>query len=290
MFTNFVAQFPTNSLAPLAQWWIADYFFRLGGANFADAEKNYELVYQNFSPTNELAYPARIMAGRAAVGRQDYNGAIYNYFIKVEGDTNCPMNLRVQAAFAHGDALMLMDSAKTNDPLANFSAATNVFASIIQLNPTNESAALAWLEMGKCELQLTNYDAATNAYAQVLSTNSPVNAAAGVSLRGEAQIGFGIALEKMAALATGTNQTNLLRMALEDHYLEVFDTWTGKNLRDGEAADEFWVKKAGLQAIPLIETLGTGDPDAFIDQMEKLFPQSRNSLEKKRATLPRRKN
>lgn len=284
LFTNFVAQFPTDEdLAPLALWWVADYFFSLGGANYLDAEKNYELVYQNF-PTNSLANRACLMAGRAAVGRQDYNGAIQNYFKTLEADTNCPVDLQMQAVFAHGCALMQIDSADTNNLLANFQRATNVFNQICQLYPTNELCARAWIEIGKCNLQLAAYDLATNAYSQVVA--SPF---ADISARSQAQIGIGIALEKMAALATGVDQTNLLLMALDDNYLKVFDTWTGKNLRDGELADEFWVKKAGLQALPLIETLGTGDPDAFIDQMEKLFPQSRDSLEKKRATLPQRK-
>jgi TolA-binding protein len=283
LFANFVAQFPTNELAPQAQWWVADSFYNTG--DFVNAEKNYELVYQNFQnfPTNDLAYPARMMAGRAAVARQDYKGAINNYFIKLEEDTNCPVDLWVQAAFAHGNALMQMDSAETNT-LANFSAATNVFARIIQLYPTNEPGARAWGKIGECEFQLANYDAATNAYAQVFSTNSPASAAAGVSLRSEAQIGFGIALEKMAALATGADQTNLLQMAL-DNYLNVFYTWTRKNLRDGEVADEFWVKKAGLQALPLIEAFGTGSPTNFIGTMESLFPQAKDALEKKKATL-----
>jgi TolA-binding protein len=283
LFTNFVAQFPTNNLAPQAQWWVADHFFRLGGANYADAEKNYELVYQNPNfPTNELAFPARIMAGHAAVGRQDYNGAINNYFSIVEGDTNCPMDLRVQATFEHGFALMRSDSTYTNNPFANFGLAiTNEFGQIVQLNPTNENGALAWFYIGECEFQLANYDAATNAYAQVLNTNVQAN----ISLRSQAQIGIGIALEKMAATLTGTNQTAVLEQA-RDNYLDVFDTWTGNNLRAGEKADPFWVKKAGWQALPLIETLGTADPNRFIDQMETLLPQLKDPLEKIRASLP----
>jgi hypothetical protein len=51
-------------------------------------------------------------------------------------------------------------------------------------------------------------------------------------------------------------------------------------------ADRFWVEKAGLQALPLIQALGTGNPDRFIGQMESLFPQSKDSLEKIRAALP----
>jgi TolA-binding protein len=284
LFTNFVAQFPASDLAPQAQWWVADHFFRLlGGANYADAEKNYELVYQNFQnfPTNDLAYPARMMAGRAAVARQDYNGAINNYFLKLEGDTNCPMNLRMQAIFAHGNALILMDS---TNPLANFQLAAKVFGQIGRWDPTNQLVAPAMIEIGNCNLQLTNYVDATNAYAQVVSSTN-----ASVSARSQAQIGLGIALEKMASLATGVDQTNLFQMAL-DNYLDVFDTWTGKNLRAGEMADPFWVKKAGSQALPLIQKLGAGDPDKFINQMEELFPQSKDSLEKKRAALPQTKN
>jgi TolA-binding protein len=281
LFTNFVAKFPTNDLTPLAQWWVAGHFFN--GGDYPDAEKNYKLIYQNFAPTNDLAYQARMMAGLAAVARQGYSDAS-DYFAKLEEDTNCSMDLRVQATFAHGTALMRMDSTDTNNPLANFQLATNVFSQICLLYPTNELGALAWGEIGDCDLQLANYDAVTNAYAQVV--NSP---SARIAARSQAQIGWGIALEKMAALANGVDQTNLLQMAL-DNYLKVFDTWTGKNLRDGEAADEFWVQKAGLQALPLIQMLGVGDPGKFIDQMEELFPQSKDSLEKKRTALPAAKN
>ena len=56
---------------------------------------------------------------------------------------------------------------------------------------------------------------ATNAYAQVV--NSPF---ANISARSQAQIGLGIALEKKAALATGSDQTGLLQLAL-DNYLDV---------------------------------------------------------------------
>jgi len=282
LFTNFVAQFPTNDLAPLAQWRAADYFFNLG--DYPDAEKNYKMLYQDW-PASGLACKARMMAGRAAVARQDYKGAI-RYFGDLEADTNCDTALRVQATFAHGAALMLgPPDDPTNKPLANFQYATNVFSQIWLLDPTNESAsALAWGEIGDCNLQLANYAAATNAYAQVV--NSPF---AGVAARSQAQIGLGQALEKAAALASGTNQIALLQLA-EDNYLEVFDTWTGKNLRPNETADQFWVEKAGLLALPLIEMLGSGDPDKFIDQMEELFPQSKDSLEKKRAALPRQNN
>jgi TolA-binding protein len=251
MFTNFVALFPTNGLAPQAQWWVADHFFRLGGANYVDAEKNYELFYQNY-PTNDLAWPARMMAGRAAVARQDYSDAIRDYFSKLEMDTNCPADLQAQSLFAHGSALMSMDSVDTNNPLANFSAAIKVFG---QVNQTNQLATIAMIQIGNCDLQLTNYTGATNAYAQVVDSTN-----ASVSARSQAQIGIGIALEKMAALATGSEQTNLFLLALKN-YLDVFDTQFGEN-------DPFWVNKAGLQALPLLPLFHK------LDKLDKYDPKS----------------
>ena len=268
-FTNFVAQFPTNELAPLAQWWVADHFFRQ--PDYVAAERNYKFVFENW-PTSSLAYPARMMAGRAAVARSDYNGAIRDYFTKLEQNTNCPIELRVQATFAHGAALMLLDSPDASQPLANFQLATNLFSQIVQLYPTNELGALAWGEIGNCALQLSAFDVATNAYAQVF--NSPF---ARIAARSQAQIGFGIALEKKAALLKGDDQQALLQLALEN-YLAVFDSRFEEN-------DPFWVKKAGLQALPLAGQLGVADPNKFIDHLEKLFPQLKDSLEKKRAAL-----
>ena len=274
LFTNFVAQFPTNDLAPLAQYWVAEHFFRLGGANFADAEKNYELVYINY-PTNDLAWPARMMAGRAAVARQDYDGAIKNYFKPLEADTNCPADLQAQALFAHGSALMFMDS---TNPLVNVQSATNVFNRICQLYATNQLCAQAWIETGNCDLQLAAYGSATNAYAQVFSTNSPVGAAAGVAPRSEAQIGFGIALEKMAALVTGTNQAALVQIAFRNYY----DVLYGNNLRPDELQSPFWTKKAGLQAVATAESLGDwGQVTNVCAQLKIWLPQLSDSLDKK---------
>ena len=281
LFTNFVAQFPTNELAPLAQYWVADHYFRLGGTNYMEAERNYKMLYQNTNwQGSPLIYQARLMAGRAAMGLPSYNDAI-DHFTSLTSDTNCPPDLNAQALFAYGSALMSMDSTDTNNPLANFQLAAKVFG---QLDPTNELGALARVEIGDCNLQLTNYDEATNAYAQVVGSTN-----ASVSARSRAQIGFGIALEKKAALATGSDQTALLQFAL-DNYLDVFDTSIGKNLREGEVADSFWVKKAGLQALPLVEALGVADPEKFFDHLEKLFPQLKESLEKKKTALQPAKN
>jgi TolA-binding protein len=268
-FTNFAAQFPTDELAPLAQWWVADHFFRAG--DFVDAEKNFQLFFQNF-PTNDLGYQARMMAGRAAMGRLGYSDAI-RYFTSLTSDTNCPPDLDAKALFAYGSALMQGGATGTNNPSANFEQATTVFGRICQLYPTNELGVLAWGEIGDCDLQLAAYDAATNAYAQVIA--SPF---ANISARSRAQIGFGLVLEKRAAQVDGGDQTALLQLALQN-YLDVL---YGKNLHDGEKPDSFWVKKAGLQAAALAEALGEWPQAvAVYRRLEDLLPPLRESLENK---------
>jgi len=275
LFTNFLGQFPADpTLAPQAQWWIADHYFSAG--EFAIAQKNYDLVYEHF-PANELAYPARLRAGRAAMGRQGYSEAIRDYFKKLEEDTNCPPDLRVQAMFAHGEALMHWESVDTNNPSANFQLAVQVFDRVRQSAPDASTAALACFLIGECDVQVAHYDAATNAYAQ--AARSPT---VDISTRSKARIGLGIALEKKAAAATGGDQKALLQLAF-NNYLDVFDT--GVNPPNGEMADAFWVKKAGLQAAALAETLGEWEQArAIYGELKKWLPQLGDSLDKKIAS------
>ena len=280
LFTNFVTQFYANPLAPVAQWWVGDHFFRAG--DFVDAERNYEYVFQNW-PESQLAYPAKIMAGRAAMGRGSYEDAT-NYFTSLTDDTNCPPDYDAQALFAYGDALVQMPSPDTNNPLANFNLAVAVFKTICQKYPANGFGARAWGETGDCYYQLGDYVSATNAYSQVyFNTNS----IADISARSQAQIGFGLALEKIAATETGTNQTELLVQAL-NNYLYVFD---GQNLRGNEQSDPFWLKEAGLHAAPLVGLLNNATTEIlFYKDLESALPQLTDSMEKKIAALSADKN
>jgi TolA-binding protein len=288
LFTNFVAEFPSNAdLTPVAQWWLGDYYS--GHGDWANAEENYELVFQNW-PDSTLAYPAMFMAGRAAMGRQGYDDANH-YFASIMGITNVPpqyaknpqdwFTLNAQAWFTYGDVLMQQPSTDTNSPYANYFKAINVFQTgVCQLYPGSQQAALAWGQIGDCYYQLAGqapqyYTNAADAYGQVMASDS-----AGVAERSMAQVGLGMVYEKRAALDPA-NQAAFLQSAL-NNYLDVF---FGKNLRDSETAVPFWVQQAGLHALPLMETLGVGDLNKFIDRMETVLPQEKDSLEKKRSEL-----
>jgi TolA-binding protein len=282
LFTNYIARFPSDpKMTPVALWWLGDYYS--GQGNWFDAEKNYKTIFQ-YWPAHELADPAMLMAARAAMGRQGYADAT-NDLLNLIGDTNSTPELDAQAWFAYGDVLMQDPSSDATNPLVNYRQAIQYFQYVCQQYPGSEQAALAWGEIGDCYLQLATqdpkyYNEASNAYVQVMT--SPY---AQIAERSQAQVGIGLVFEKRAALVP-ENKVALLQSAL-DNYLDVF---FGNNLRTGETSDPHWVKQSGLQALPLVETLGMGDPDKFIDQMETLLPQLKDSLEKKRPELSRIKN
>lgn len=241
LFTNFVARFPADANAQLAQWWIADYFFRLG--DWTSAELNYQLVFKSTNwPQSELTCQAQMMAGRSAVARFSY-GQATNYFANLAGDTNCPIDLRLQASFACGDALMSRTDTTNHD--ADLHEAVEWFESIYTKYPTSQFAPAAWGRAGDCYLQLaaaTNrfYEMSSNAYQQVLLLSQ-----ATVSARSQAAAGLGLVAEKLASQKNGDERQALFRLALERYE----DVCLGNILRDAEQPDLYFVKEAGLDAV-----------------------------------------
>lgn len=269
-FTNFLAQYRTNELAPRAQWWVADYAFNRG--EFADAEIAFKQLFQNWK-TSALADEARLMAGRAAMQWSGYPNAI-EYFTGLINDTNCAPDLWSRAVLACGSALMRQAPAETNR-LAGYTAAIQMFDLIPQRFPTNAAAAAAWGEIGNCQLQLAvadprNYDAASNAYQKVIALP-----AADVAARSQALCGLALIAETRAEAASGDQRKTLLLRA-RDLYLDVA---LEKNLRDGETADDFWVKKSGFEALRLLEAMqGWPNQDSatvirFCRRMQQVLPQ-----------------
>jgi TolA-binding protein len=279
LFTNFVAHHPTNDLAPRAQMWVADYYFRAG--LFIEAERNYKMVFRNTNdwPISELTYQAQMMAGRSAMERSDW-GAARGYLTNLYKLADCPTDLRIQALYAYGDCFMSQDS--TNKP-ADYQTANNIFTRIYETYPTNALVALAWggkanalFQWAKSSVQSGDpavaYGDVSNAFQQViLATNAPVAA------RSQAKIGLAIALEKLADQTSATNRTAFLTLAL-NHCLEVLNG--NSILRDGERPDLFWQKEAGLQAGRLAESLQQW-PQAIkiYEALAELIPGARARFE-----------
>ena len=272
LMTNLVAEFPTNKLTPLAQWWIADYYY--GAGNFVEAEANYEALARITNGASDMPYQAQMMAGRAAVQRQAWNDAT-NYFTKLWKDANCPLDLRYQAMFAYGDILMTLDSRGTNR-LENLQTAIEFFHTICE--STNRLAGLAWGEMALCYFQFPQYDQATNAFRKVIDSASPsVNATA----RSIARIGMAVVIKKRADLKNGAEKAELLRQAL-GQYLDVLSETDLPEHQRPDAVYLSWIEKAGLDAGTLAEELHEWSQASRIyERLQELLPSLRATLEEK---------
>jgi TolA-binding protein len=273
LFTNFTARFPKDEFTPLAQWWVADHFFRSG--EFQRAEMNYQILFKSTNwARSDLSYEAQMMAGRSAYAREIWTDAS-GYFTTVWNDTNAPAPLRLQALFAYGDVLMNMDAPETSR-MANYDEAIRVFGQICDLYPNSREAVLAWGQKAGCLLQWAQvsgqYDAASNAFQQVIA--APL---ASGKARSIATVGSGVILEKQAQQLAGAEREAALRRAL-DLYLDVL---YGKNLRETEQADSFWTREAGLKAARLAESLQAWRQAIGVyQQMQQMFPPLAPRMEK----------
>ena len=261
--SNFVAVFGTNEMAPRAMWWLGDYHFNQG--EYPEAEKNYKLLYLD-RPDSDLADEAVMMAGRAAMAGSRYSDAIEHFSVLTQ-KTNSPLWMWAQAVFAYGDALMLKANTETNK-MPSYTLALQTIGQIPERRAfqTNEIAALAWGEMAKCYRQMgsAGWTNAETAYRKIIEFP-----AAKVAARSEAQVGLGLLHEEMAKETSGEDQSALLKGAV-GNYLDVV---LGGNLRDGETRDLFWSKKAGLEAVRLLDA--TQDWERLLklcERMQELLP------------------
>jgi TolA-binding protein len=252
LFTNFIAHYSTNALAPQAQLWVGDYYYRAG--DLLEAERNYKLLFQNtqWAPS-PLTYEAQLRAGRAAADRQDW-GHAKDYLVGLYNNTNGPsLDLRLQALFEYGQTLMLWVDPADTSKLANCEEATRVFGRVCDECPTNRLAVQAWNEKAKCYLQWglarQQYDSLTNAinaYQHVLDLPQ-----ADVAARSEAKVGQATVLGRWAQQKTGAERTALLKQALSNSLDVVYGTIRATN----ELPDGKWTKEAGMKAFDLAEDL-----------------------------------
>ncbi|MEY4386892.1 MAG: hypothetical protein RLY20_2175 [Verrucomicrobiota bacterium] len=279
VFTNFIAAFPNSELAPLAQRWVADHFWR--EEDYVSAEVNYQLLYQTY-PEDTNRFEAKMMAGRAALQRGLPEQAL-GYFTNLTSDPNCPVDFQAKALFATGDAFMNIGkiAGETNQfSVANYREAARRFSLVVELYTNTPIAALALGQMGKCYFQLgvdavDQYEHASNALVRAIGSTADIRA------RSEAECVLGQVFEKWGQATTDpTTRAELLKQA-KDHYMNVF---SGSNLRGQEVSDPWWVKFAGLRLLSLFEASQLWDKvDKLCDALSNLVPAMKPNLEKKQA-------
>ena len=269
LLTNFIARFPADTNAPLAQYWVGNYYHNQG--EFVTAEEHYQRVFLNTNwPAGELKYQARLAAGQAAVQRQGFKAAV-DYFLTIINDTACPAMFVGEAYFQLGQTYM--ESAQVNEGLTKepWSEAITAFSRVVNTNsfPNHLRAALALARIGSCHLQLATkdparYDLAAAAYQRAMDWPR-----ADAATRSGAEIGLGVVLEKQ----------NKPLDALERYLRVVY----GKNLRADEAPDLDAVKNAGFNGARMLEDQQRwAEAVGLYDRLIELLPPLRETLEKKR--------
>jgi len=249
LFTNFLARFPNDKLTPLARTWIADFYFRQ--RDFASAEANYQLILQSSAAAGtELGWQARIMAGRAAYGRQDYRAAT-NYFLQLVNNNACPPHVAAEAWQALGDTIIEQDNAPGKAALKTYDEAKDAFRRIVDLYPTNSMVPSAWGRIGDCFLQMASFDPKFYENAITAYQTAIGHPAADIRVRSLAEFGLGRALELQARAVPGVDSEAAQRNAL-DHYQVIL---LGKNLNAaaGEKVDLYCYRLAALQAASIAE-------------------------------------
>ncbi len=290
LLTNFIARFPDDPNAPLAQYLVAEQLFNQG--DYARAELAFLdklLDPARARPGDELPFRARLMAGKAAVYRQGWQSARDHFdWLITNGPLSVvaspvPVPVVVEAYIYRGDLFMLEPRPAGTDPLAGYAEALNAFTKVVERFPTNDLAPRAWGRIGDCHLQLATvdpkrYDAAAEAYRKVIE--SP----AGAGLRSMAEVARGLVFKKQAALKPPAEQPALYEAAMT-HFLNVL---YGRNLRAGEAPDPPWVRQAGLEAAELAEALRQWDVALGIYQrLVRELPPLRARFERKIEELRR---
>ncbi len=291
LLTNFVARFPGDPRAPLAQYLVAEHY--LGQGEYARAELAFLdrlLDPAQARPGEELPFRARLMAGKAAAYRQGWQNARDHFDWLITNGPLAVLESRVPAAVVteayllRGDLFILEPRPAGADPLASYAEALNAFAKITEHFPDCELAPRAWGRIGDCNLQLATadprrYDAAAEAYRQVMESPR-----AGPDLRSMAEVGLGIVRSKQARLKPPGEQQALLDEAMT-HFLNVLYE---RNLRPGEVSDPPWVRQAGLEAVELAESRGQFEMAAGLcERLIKELPPLRRSLEQRLEALRR---
>jgi TolA-binding protein len=234
-FTNFLARFPGNSLTPLAQNWVADYYYNQQA--YPLAELRYQELSQN-PQAGDLAFQARFWAGRTALANQEIVDA-RKYFLALVNDTNTPPALAAQAFFALGDTSFRQFQANP----ANETSLTDAIAAVSKLTngaPTNAIAVEALGRLGDYYMYYADLKSDTNVYAnafQMYSTILSLPATnVSVAARSQAEVGLGVVAEK----------EHLPQLALS-HYLRILYEY------DPNHFDPYWVETAGEYAARILE-------------------------------------
>ena len=272
LFTNLMARFPNSLEAPLAQNWIANHHWSKG--DYAAALKQFQLLYQTTNCPRDLAYEARLMAGKAAFALQEFRDARSQFAELISVlplDTNNPPVLLGRAYFGLGETIFEQFLASTNRSLADFSEAVEALSRVGRDFGSNPIGPAALGRLGELHFQWAKlkadpkgFDAATNAFAMARDSD-----AAEPMVRWRSQYSIGEALEGQGQLGAA---------------LEVY---TGLVYGDADRGpDPLTLKLAGIAAGRILESQSKKTEAARIyARLAELEPATKPAIDKRLETL-----
>jgi len=270
-FTNFLARFPSNALAPWALNWVADYSYNQ--KDFSLAEKNYQKLFYNYPWAGDLAYQARFWAGRSALANQETKDAT-DYFTNLVSFTNARPELLARTWFALGD--IFFQQFQASQTLADLNQAIDALTPFTNGAPTNTIAVEALGRLGDYfRAWADKHDTNTLPIAwQMYETvvNFPPGSVSAAA-RCQAEVGLGLVAER----------EHNPKLALT-HYCNVVDNKYGPG-----NIDPYWMERAGEFAARLCEDMQHwGEAAKVYERVAEVVPALRPLLEKKRAAAQAR--
>ncbi len=261
-FSNLAAERKDTEESVLAENWLATYYWNLGNA-YAEAQKHYQLLYSRSNCPPDLAFGARMMAGRAAFESSDFKAARDEFtdLIASVPTTNPPVAL-AEVYFALGDTISREFPATTN--ATTYTEAVNAFRRITAQFGDTPIAAAALGRLGELHVEWAarSPDPATMAAAELAFQQAIAAPKASRSTVQRAKVRLGALreLEKKPEAAL-------------DQYLDVVYS------PEEASVDLYIVQEAGLAAARLLEAGSQWDRLVKLyERLIQLVPTMRPNL------------
>lgn len=272
--SRFIDLFPTDPNLPLMYYLMGEYFLKRGETN-----KALEHFSNSFKLSQKVDNPplisrSAIMAARSAIGLMGYAQAKgYLEFIITNGplfksDSKLPIEDVAYAYIMRGDLVLIEKTNRNPDDLSPFGEALTFYSKAAEHLPYNSFTPIAWGKVGDCQFQLastdpTRYVLAETAYRKVIDSDAPV------AERMKAEVAYAYVLIAEAKLRAERDRPVLFRQALERLVGMVY----GKNLRDGEQPDPYWLGVGGILAMELsAELKDIATMKGLAKRLEELLP------------------
>ncbi|MDA7512857.1 hypothetical protein N8628_06280 [Verrucomicrobia bacterium] len=148
-------------------------------------------------------------------------------------------------------------------------AATNAYIAVYAVHRPNRWEATAWGRSGDLKYYLgEEYQEAIQDYGFALGFDN-----VSISMRSQLEYSLGQVKERMAEVDAEDQQKQLNEQALQ-HFLSIVYL---KNLKKGENPDAFWVRKAGIKVMEMLErTRNWEQAKAFSEYLIELMPAQKD--------------